>query len=104
MNELIKVNNGIAILDEKTAQKIAEFEARAKEIKEAEEELKKMIIAEMEDKGVVKVDTEALTITYVQATERETFDSKTFREEYPDLYDGYIKFTPVKASIRIKVK
>ena len=104
MNELIKVNNGIAILDESTAGKIAEFERRAKEIKEAEEELKRMIIAEMEEKGVVKIDTETLAITYVQATERETFDSKAFREVNPDLYDEYVKFTPVKASIRIKVK
>lgn len=104
MNELIRIDNGIALLDEETAVKIAEFERQVKELKDAEEELKKMIISEMESKNVVKLDTDVLTLTYVQPTERETFDSKTFREKNPDLYDEFVKMTPVKASIRIKVK
>ncbi len=102
--ELIKLYGEAAILDGTTAKHIAEFEKMAKEIKEKEDELKKAILAEMESKGVIKLDTDELTIAYVAPTERETPDGKTLREELPDIYDTYVKISPVKSSIRIKLK
>ena len=33
----------------------------------------------------------------------ETFDSKTFRKDHPDLYDEYVSISMVKASVRMKV-
>lgn len=102
--ELIKIYGEAAILDGTTAKHIAEFERMAKEIKAKEDELKKAILAEMESKGLVKLDTDELTISYVAATERESLDSKTLKTELPDIYDAYIKMTPVKPSIRVKLK
>ena len=102
--ELIKVENEIGILDTEVSKKVAEFEKALKEIKEKEEELKQNILSEMESKNILKLETDDLTITYIAPAERETFDSKKFREESSDLYDEYIKFSPVKSSIRIKVK
>ena len=58
----------------------------------------------MENKNILKLETDDLTITYIAPAERETFDSKRFREENSDLYDEYVKFSPVKSSIRVKVK
>ena len=105
MNELIKVNpGGIAILDEETAQKIADFEAIAKKVKEEEEALKTAILAEMKEKGVIKIETVHLVINYIEATMRETFDAKALKKDFPDIYDGYAKLTPVKESVRIKVR
>ena len=59
----------------------------------------------MEDKQILSLKDEenGLLISYVASSERETFDSKKLRENNPDLYDEYVKFTPVKSSIRIKV-
>lgn len=102
--ELIKVENGIGILDTEVSKKVAEFEKALKEIKEKEEELKQNILSEMESKNILKLETDSLTVTYIAPAERETFDSKRFREDNPDLYDEYVKFSPVKSSIRIKVK
>lgn len=102
--DLIKIYGEAAILDGTTAKHIAEFERMAKEIKAKEDELKKAILAEMESKGLVKLDTDELTISYVAATERESLDSKTLKTELPDIYDAYIKMTPVKPSIRVKLK
>ncbi len=102
--ELIKVENEIGILDTEVSKKVAEFEKAIKEIKEKEEELKQNILTEMENKNILKLETDDLTITYIAPAERETFDSKKFREENPDLYDEYVKFSPVKSSIRVKVK
>lgn len=102
--ELIKVENEIGILDTEVSKKVAEFEKAIKEIKEKEEELKQNILTEMENKNILKLETDDLTITYIAPAEKETFDSKKFREENSDLYDEYVKFSPIKSSIRVKVK
>lgn len=102
--ELITLNNNTAMLNPETAEKIAEFERVAKEVKAKEDELKALILAEMESKGIIKLETEALSITYVAPSERETLDSKVLRDELPDIYDNYVKFTPVKSSIRVRLR
>ena len=96
MNDLIKMVEGVAVLNPDTTKKIAEFERKAK--------LKEAILTEMESKGIIKVETETLNITYVAPTTRESLDGKTLKEELPDIYDAYVKISPVKASIRLKVK
>ena len=102
--ELIKVENGLSILDEEASKKIAKFERQIKEIKAKEDEFKQAILEEMEAKNIIKIDTEDLMIYYVAPSDRETFDSKAFKEEHQELYDEYVKMSPVKSSIRIKVK
>lgn len=102
--DLITIKDETAILDRETATKIAEFERMAKELKAKEDKLKKAILKEMESKQLIKLDTDNLTITYIVPTERESLDSKTLREELPDIYDAYVKISPVKPSIRIKLK
>lgn len=102
--ELIKLNGDTAILDGDTAQKIAEFEKRVKDLKAKEDKLKKLILEEMETKGIIKLNTDVLSITYVAPTDRESLDSKKLREELPNVYDAYINIKPVKSSIRIRLK
>lgn len=102
--ELIKVENGIAILDAEIAYQIAEFERQAKFIKDEEERLKSAILKEMEAKGIIKIETDDIRINYVAPTDREKFDSKQFRSDHSELYDEYVSMIPVKSSIRIKVK
>ena len=104
MNELIRIRDGVVLLDPNTSREIAEFERRMKEIKEAEDKLKQDILAEMEEKNILKIDTSDVTISYIASTDRETSDSKAFRTDHADLYDEYVKLSPVKASVRIKVK
>lgn len=102
-DELITVSRGVALLDAQTAVRIAEFERKMKEIKAAEDALKAAILEEMESKGIMSIKTDEMTLSYVAGSERETLDSKRLREEEPELYDKYVKMSPVKASIRIKL-
>lgn len=104
--ELIKRENGISILDAEVSDKIANFERQLKALKEQEDELKKAILEEMESKGIIKLedDFNGLSITYVAETMREIFDNKKFKKDNPDVYDEYVRMSPVKSSIRIKVK
>jgi len=105
MSESILVYEGEnALLNPLVAMRIAEFEHEAQRIKEQEDKLKAAILSEMESKGIIKLENDILSITYVAPTERESFDSKEFHRDCPDLYDEYVKFSPVKASVRIRVK
>lgn len=102
--ELITLKDNLAILDVETAGKIADFEKMAKEIKAKEDELKKAILEEMQDKGLIKLETDELVISFVSGTTRETLNTKSLKEELPDIYDTYVDIKPVKPSIRIKLK
>ena len=104
MDELITIVDGNALLDPNISLGLAEFERKAKEIKEAEDVLKQRILEEMESKGILKIDTPHLTISYIAPTDRESFDSKRFRTEHPDMFDEFVKMSPVKSSVRLKVK
>ena len=104
MNELITISGDMAILNPETAAKVAEFERLAKEVKAKEDELKKRILAEMEAKSVIKLDTGSLLISYVAPTTREVLDTKALKEECPDIFDTYVKLSPTKAGLRIKVR
>lgn len=103
MSNIIKIGNE-TILAEGISKKIAEYERVMKELKEKENALKEAIKDEMEAKGIIKVENEDLIITYVASTDRISFDSTRFQKDHPDVYDEYLKISPVKSSIRIKVK
>lgn len=104
MDNLIKIEQNTALLNPEVSSKLAEFERMAKEIKAKQDELKQRILAEMEEHGILKIETDELMITYIAPTSRETFDSKSFRKDNPDLYDEYVKIGTVSASVRMKLK
>lgn len=104
MNSLITIENGNAVLNAEISLQIAEFERQVKSIKAQEETLKKAILKAMEDNNIIRLETDDITVSYVASTDRETLDSKSLRNDLPDIYDEYIKITKVKPSIRIKVK
>lgn len=101
MNEIILQNNNI---NADAENKIISIEKEISRLKAVQDELKKSLLAEMEAKGLIKVETDNLVISYIAPSDRETFDSKQFRDDNPDLYDEYVKISPVKSSIRLKVK
>ena len=83
---------------------IVEIEKQIKDLKALQDSYKENLLKEMEENNVLKVDTEELSISYVAPSTRETLDSKKLKEDLPDIYDLYVKFTDVKSSLRIKVK
>lgn len=101
---LIKVENNTPILNADISNKLTIFEKQLKEIKQQEEIIKQAILSEMEAENILSIETDDLKISYVAPFDREIFDTKTFQKENQELYDNYVKMTPVKSSIRIKLK
>ena len=104
MDKLIRVENNVALIKPEVSIALAEFERQVKELKAKEDALKQRILEEMESNGILKIETDDLVISYVAPTSRESFDSKAFKKNNPDLYDEYITISPVKASVRMKLK
>lgn len=102
MNSIIKFENGQLVQDAIDFIKIKE--QQMKRFKEEYDQLKADLLEAMEQNGIIKIDTPDIMINYVAPTESERLDTKLLKETSPDLYDQFVKFTPVKASVRIKVK
>ena len=104
MNDIIeRIGSAIAFSDE-VCEKIVSLEKQAKEIKRQQDSMKAELLDAMQKHGILKFDNEFLKITLVPEHDTEKFDSKTFKEENPDIYDSYVKLSKVKPSIRITVK
>lgn len=104
MNDIIERTGSYVTLSEEVCEKIASLEKQAKEIKKQQDSMKAEIIDAMQKYGVVKIENEMLKIAYIPEHDAEKFDSKTFKDENPDVYDLYVKISKVKPSIRITVK
>lgn len=104
MANIIERTGSDVTLSEEVCDRIVSLEKQAKEIKKQQDSMKKDILDAMQKYGVLKFDNEFLKIAFIPEHGAERFDSKTFKEENPDIYDSYVKISKVKPSIRITVK
>jgi len=75
-----------------------------KRIEDEIEEIKKRILAEMKQRNITNFSCEDFTISFVPEYERKSFDSKRFKENFPDVANEYIKVSKVADSIKISLK
>jgi len=81
------------------AYKISTIEEMEKEIKE----LKGKLLEEMDLAEVTKWQGDMLTFTRKADSSRETFDTKRFKAEHPDLYRQYTMITNTRGSVSITI-
>lgn len=77
------------------------------DVKQKTEELKAIkegLCRMMLEKNIKTFSTDVMQMTTVTPKPRETFDSKSFAKDYPDLYKEYVKTSEVKPSVRITYK
>ena len=104
MNNIIERTGSEVTFSEEVCEKIASLERQAKEIKRQQDSMKAEILDAMQKYNVFKIENETIKIAYIPEHAAEKFDSKTFKEENPDVYDLYVKISKVKPSIRITLK
>ena len=86
-----------------SVQRYTALDKMIKEMKAEQDAIKQRLLESMTANGVKKITCDAGSVTLIEATDRETFDTKGFRAVYPKLYDDFAKITPVKASVRVTV-
>lgn len=79
----------------KLAQKKAELES---------DRLKTELLIAMQNQDVKKFETDSIIITRVDEYKKNTFDTKQFRLEHPELHKEYLKETTVEATVKITLK
>lgn len=104
MNNLIVKKEDNYQLTDTIISELRLIDEEEKELKEKKEKIREILLKEMEDKNILKLENENISITYKAPTERETFRTKDFKKYLSDLYDTYVEFTPVKSSLLIKIK
>lgn len=104
MDNIIEITGSDVTFSKEVCEKIISLEKQAKEIKKQQDSMKKEILDAMQKYDVLKLDNEFLKITLIPEHDTERFDTKTFKEENPDIYDLYAKISKVKPYIRITVK
>lgn len=83
---------------------LIKIEEAKKEINEYEKQLKEILLQVCEGLDIKKIENDDFRINYIDKTSRETFDSKTFRKDYPDLYDKYISISSISPQIKVTLK
>ncbi|MDY2737068.1 hypothetical protein [Intestinibacter sp.] len=104
MNDLIVKKEDNYQLTDVIISELRLIDEEEKELKEKKEKIREILLKEMEDKNILKLENKNISITYKAPTEKETFRTKDFKKDLPDLYDTYVEFTPVKGSLVIKIK
>ena len=100
-NELILLDGTLAL---EAKNKFIELEKMSKAIDEEKKKWRQAILEEMEQKNIVKLESDELTIKYKAPTYSEKFDSAALKKDDEALYNKYIKISPVKSSLLVKVK
>lgn len=104
-NELIRYDNkGIARLIEEAEDNLIAWTESIKALEESISDLKADLMKAMEADGCIKIETDRVLINYISETEKETFQTKKFKDEQREMYDEYCRLTRVAPQVRIKVK
>lgn len=81
-------------------RELLEYQA---EIKEKVDLLKAKLLEEMDEASVTKWVGDIITFTRKADSSRETFDTKRFKAEHPDLYREYTMITNTRGSVSITI-
>ena len=83
---------------------VIRIETEMKQMKARQDELKRGLYDLMEQHDIKSFASDKLQLTRVLPTTSETFDSKRFSEEHPELYKQYVKTTNRAGSLKITIK
>lgn len=82
---------------------IVKIEHQVSEMKARQDLLKKGLYNLMEENNVKSFRGEKILLTRVLPTSAETFDSKRFKEDFPEMYQRYVKLSKRSGSLKITV-
>lgn len=103
MNEIIKVGEQFQ-LNPQTNNQLVLLETQIKTLTEKRDAIRDLLMQEMKENGIYKMENDEISILYMSESERETFDSVEFKKEHRAIYDLYTRTNKVKESVRIRLK
>ena len=98
---------GIEVFQDKAAaviQKITLLMMEKSKIEEAEKEMREQIQAAMDAYDIKSFENDAIKITYIEASTRDTIDGVKLRNQMPDIAAKFTKTSNVKAFVKIELR
>lgn len=83
---------------------ISDIVTQKKDLEEKEKVMKEQLQIAMEQYGIKQFDADAIKITYVAESVRNSIDSAKLKKTYPDIAAECSKASNVKAFVKIEVK
>mgnify|MGYP000009354495 CR=1 FL=1 len=100
--ELVKVQDGHITVAEEVMKKLHDFQVKKAEMDLQEKEIKQAMLKAMEDNDIKSFENDFVKITYKAPTTQKRVDTEALKEQ--DLYDMFLKETPVKSSVMLTWK
>lgn len=102
--ELVRVDGQQSDIQKQIMQATAKLQKDLETYRAMDIAVRDAIRLAMEATGTKKFENDFVSFTYVSPSERVSIDTTRLRTHHPDLAEEFKKVTPVKASVRIKVK
>lgn len=96
--------NTLPSLMEEAEGLIINIETQLKALTEQKKQLTEGLMMAMVKNGVYQWKGDRVSVTRKTASTRKSFDKEKFDKDYPNVYDMYIKETPISESLLIKIK
>ena len=104
MATLIVNNNGCSEFNAELELQVIQYLKNTRTAKDHYNRVRRAIKKEMIHNDLKSIESEHLSLAYSPKTYRVSFDVNRFREDYPELYEEYMRTTPVKDSVKIVIK
>lgn len=98
------VDDELAVKFKEAEQTLIRIQEEAEVAKQRAEELRELILGEMERQNIKSWKTDDITVTYVAPQERISTDSAELKKHYPQIFARRQKISKVKAHLRITRK
>lgn len=102
--DLITVNNNEIQLGEQAIALMKQYVELKAQADKIEKDFKSALKAAMASNNIKSCENEYFKATYVPPSTRETFDSKKFKVDCPEIYEDYVKVSNVTDSVRMTIK
>ena len=100
----LQYTENLPVVTSEAEKLIIDIESQLKSLTEKKKAIQEAIMQAMVKAGSYSYKSDNLSITRKTASTRKSFDKEQFDKDYPNVYDKYIKETPVAESLLIKIK
>lgn len=102
--QLGTIHQSMAETEQAITKAVATQQATLKQLQEQDKQIREAIRQAMDEQHISKWENDIVSLTNIAPTTRTGVDTKRLKAEQPEIFEQYKKETPVKGSLRIKIK
>lgn len=102
--DIVKEQSGALAEILKIEEAIVAFKQQVDELNRSREQAMQALTERMLQSGTKRIETDRLKVTLVEASTRESLDTKALKAEAPELYERYKRTSETKPYIKLSIK